>query len=168
MDAIQFLPGLIILASMSLVSGVIDIREHRIPNKVLLVALVCGLIWLGLIGPNLLVSHGLSGIGVGLVLMLPLHLLGPLGAGDVKLAAVSGFFLGPALAAVAVAVALLLGGMAALIVYFYASKSYQAGLEGASFSEPRPGSMLLPFGFAVGSGFSAVGLYQYVILLGVA
>jgi prepilin peptidase CpaA len=75
-------------------AALIDARHRRIPNVVSLMTLVAGigLAASGLGGVSL--ASSVAGIGIGLLLMLPGHLLGGTGAGDVKLFAASGALLG--------------------------------------------------------------------------
>src|ERR1051326_4434993 len=75
-----------------------DVRYRRIPNMVVLSALIAGLAinsafagWQGL-------GSSLLGFGLGFVPMLLLHIFGAMGAGDVKLFGAVGTMLGGALA----------------------------------------------------------------------
>jgi prepilin peptidase CpaA len=61
-------------------------------------------------------AAALGGFAVGLLLMLPGHLIGATGAGDVKLFAAIGTLLGPVGIAVAFVYTALLGGALALAV----------------------------------------------------
>jgi prepilin peptidase CpaA len=70
-----------------------DVKTHRIPNVLVLVGLSLGLListWPGGIG----LGHALYGGLTGLAVYLPLYLLRILGAGDVKLMAAVGAFVG--------------------------------------------------------------------------
>ncbi len=100
---------------------VTDLRGRRIANRLV----ACGLLGalagalhgaLAPAGPGL--ASALGGWAAGLLLagslLLPLHLLGGMGAGDVKLMAMTGAFLGPGLAWQAALLALLAGGGLAL------------------------------------------------------
>ncbi len=84
-----------------------DVRERRIPNVLVLLVLSTGLV-LNAFGPDngragpLAQYPGALGLGsallgalVGLTVFLPLHLMRAMGAGDVKLLAALGTFLGP-------------------------------------------------------------------------
>jgi Flp pilus assembly protein protease CpaA len=61
----------------------------------------------------------LAGLSVGLALMLPGHLFGATGAGDVKLLAAFGTWLGPVAIATAFVYAALAGGVIALALVVY-------------------------------------------------
>ncbi|MBY4675731.1 A24 family peptidase [Marinobacterium arenosum] len=85
----------VLLLLILVVAVVADLRSHRIPNLLTLSAVVMGI---GL-QTYFLESRGLMaavfGLMAGLVLFLPLYLKGAMGAGDVKLLAAIGCFVGP-------------------------------------------------------------------------
>jgi prepilin peptidase CpaA len=93
-----------------------DVRSHRIPNLLILVGLVTGILsgaWLnGFAG----VIHAMAGGLVGLFTLLPLYLLRTLGAGDVKLMAVVGLYLGPVDVLMVILGTFLAGGVMALVL----------------------------------------------------
>jgi prepilin peptidase CpaA len=85
------------LIVLLIVAAIIDLRTRRIPNRLVLAGAAFGLIYTTLVPP---VMHGtivfpLAGLLTGFVLFLPLYLLRVMGAGDVKLLAMAGSFLGP-------------------------------------------------------------------------
>lgn len=72
-----------------------DLRTRRIPNSLTFgAAALAFMFFLATGGLNALASS-LAGWGVGLALFLPFFLLGGMGAGDVKLLAAFGAWLGP-------------------------------------------------------------------------
>jgi prepilin peptidase CpaA len=87
----------IVLAAMCAGLGtaaVIDIRHRRIPNVVCVATAVTG-ITLSTIGVNTItVWSALAGLAYGFLMMLPGHVFGATGAGDVKLFAAAGTLLG--------------------------------------------------------------------------
>ena len=93
-----------------------DVTTRRLPNLLTLggaaVGLLCAVATHGVQG--LLVS--VAGWAVGLAVFLPLFLLRGLGAGDVKLMACIGAWLGPALAFWSAMYAAIAGGVLALVV----------------------------------------------------
>ena len=95
---------------------VIDLRTRRIPN-VLTAAIAAVGIGIAAAGLNV-VSVGAAALGlvVGLALMLPGHILGATGAGDVKLMAAIGSLMGPVLIVKAVLFTLIAGGVLAVAV----------------------------------------------------
>jgi prepilin peptidase CpaA len=112
-----------------------DVREHRIPNAMVLFVLLAGLA-LNSAGPangrEGLFSHfpgalgagtALLGVLVGLALFLPLYLLRAMGAGDVKLLAALGAFMGP-VEVIGLALSVLVaGGLLAVLRMLWAGKS---------------------------------------------
>jgi prepilin peptidase CpaA len=74
---------------------VTDLRHHRVPNILLAPALSLALLVHTIHGGG----HGLimaaGGLTLGLILFLPMYVIGGMGAGDVKLMGVVGCFLGP-------------------------------------------------------------------------
>jgi prepilin peptidase CpaA len=93
MSAFQLQIVLLLLLAMHLALAVYwDIRERRVPNKVILSGLLTALVF------HTLMS-GLPGLGgafvgalTGLLVLLPINLLRLMGAGDVKLMAMAGAF----------------------------------------------------------------------------
>ncbi len=87
------------LVVLLLLACAFDLAKRRIPNRLLAVGLLLALTLHLMSGqPSSLLSVYLAGFGVGLVMFLPLYLLGGMAAGDVKLMATVGAFCGPAMA----------------------------------------------------------------------
>jgi prepilin peptidase CpaA len=97
-------------------SAIVDLWSRRVPNKLTLGLATLGitLAVMGLSGLSPMTAFG--GLVVGLLLMLPGHVLGGTGAGDVKLLAALGTLLGPSGIAVAFLYSAIAGGVLALIV----------------------------------------------------
>ena len=93
---------------------VIDIRQRRVPNILTMGVASLGLVlaMAGLSGVT--VGGALGGLALGLGLLLPAHVFGATGAGDVKLLAAFGALLGPADVFDAFLRAAILGGVMAL------------------------------------------------------
>ena len=87
---------------------VTDLRSHRVPNILLEPALSLALVLHTMHGgvDGLIVASG--GFALGLVMFLPLYLVGGMAAGDVKLLGVVGSLLGPWGAVI--------GGMATMMI----------------------------------------------------
>ena len=117
---------LLILAILLGIAAWQDIKQHRIPNRIVLVGAVLGFMFNGLLpqgmGFNSPVPGGLgwlaalTGLGMGLVVLLPFYWLRAIGAGDVKLMAMVGAFLGPGQVLGALLGTFLIGGVMALAI----------------------------------------------------
>lgn len=87
---------LLLLAMFLAVAVYWDVRERRVPNKLVLFGLAIGFVFqvwfFGLQGAGMFLSGALAGLAV----LLPFNLLRLLGAGDVKLMAMVGGFIGSA------------------------------------------------------------------------
>jgi prepilin peptidase CpaA len=105
-----------LVAAVALVAGVYDIRYRRIPNWLVLPALLLGFLLNGFLylGEGLLRSA--LGMGLAMLIYFPLYLLRGMGAGDVKLMAALGALVGPANWLFIFVVSALLGGVLAVIL----------------------------------------------------
>ncbi|MNQ06684.1 Type IV leader peptidase family protein [compost metagenome] len=98
------------------VAAVSDWRSYRIPNWLTFGGACFALIY-GTMAARTPSSGALSafgGLGVGFVVMLPFYALGIMGAGDVKLMAMTGAFLGPQQTLMALLFTFIAGGVSAL------------------------------------------------------
>ncbi|KQN75726.1 hypothetical protein ASF04_06615 [Duganella sp. Leaf61] len=155
-----------------------DVRSRRIPNQLVLVGLVLAFA-LQLVlpaGDGLFVAPfgsigllwSLAGFGTGLALLLPMYALRALGAGDVKLLAMIGAFVGPGAVIGIAACTLLAGGVLALVVSMYlgtlkrmlgnsmhlVTHSVFGALNGqsAAIEAPAAPSGKLPYAIAIAAG----------------
>jgi prepilin peptidase CpaA len=109
------MPQLFVL-SLGLVTAVVtDLRSRRIPNW-LTGAIAAGGFGLACGGGTVTPVQALLGMIVGLLLMLPGHVIGATGAGDVKLMAAIGAVVGPDLALRAFLYSAVAGGVFAIAV----------------------------------------------------
>lgn len=109
-----------------------DVRSRRIPNKQVLIGIVLGVLLNGLLpegsGFNSATPGGLGwlvalqGLGVGMAVLLPIYWLRAMGAGDVKLMAMVGAFLGPTDVLGAVLATFIAGGLMALIMALWSGQ----------------------------------------------
>jgi prepilin peptidase CpaA len=98
------------------VGAAVDLRTRRVPNWLTLATTGVGV---GLAATHLTAISllgAIAGCGLGLLLMLPGHIIGATGAGDVKLFAAVGTLLGPSRIGLAFVYTAILGGVLALIV----------------------------------------------------
>ena len=105
-----------IVIAAGVVASVIDLRSRRVPNLLTMPTAVIG-VWVAAAGiGTVTVGAALAGCLVGLIVMLPLHVLGGTGAGDVKLVAALGTLLGPMGVLGAILRMGIAGGVIALVV----------------------------------------------------
>jgi prepilin peptidase CpaA len=97
-------------------AAVIDMRTRRIPNALTGATAVAGLALAAAGLSRVGLGTALLGVVVGLALMLPGHVFGATGAGDVKLFAALGAFIGPASIAAAFLYTAIAGGCLAIVV----------------------------------------------------
>jgi prepilin peptidase CpaA len=117
-----------VLGTWLLIAAASDIRSRRIPNWAVAGGMLCGLglhavapsgqglfsFWWGGLG----IGSALLGLLAGLALFLPLRAMRVLGAGDVKLLAMVGAWVGPQLVVVTTLLTLLAGGVMAVVMMF--------------------------------------------------
>jgi prepilin peptidase CpaA len=134
-----------------------DIRRREIPNVLIIYMFGFGVLVQGvLVGPAGLLA-ALGGLVVGLILLLPFYALGGMGAGDVKLLAAVGTFLGPEGALLAGALALGAGGLLAVGVLVWHGfarlvSSYLTDARGAPVPAPAVSGVQLPYSIAITAG----------------
>lgn len=97
-------------------SALIDLYTRRVPNALTLGLAATGVAFAALGFSRVGLGAAFAGFALGLVLMLPGYLLGATGAGDVKLLAAFGVWLGPSRTGQAFFYTALAGGVLAIIV----------------------------------------------------
>ena len=107
---------IIYITILLIISSVIDLRTHKIPNLITLPSMLIALIYHSLLYglDGLLFSAG--GIGVGIGLLIIPYLMGGMGAGDAKLMGAIGGFIGAKAAFYAFLIIAAVGGVYALII----------------------------------------------------
>lgn len=166
-----------VLITLLAIAAWIDLRTRRIPNAIVLAGLLYAILANGLF-PTYVHENGwtkaILGMLVGFGCFLPFYLLRAMGAGDVKLMAMAGAFLGPHAALHAVLATLIAGGVLAVATMVSARASArvlrnvgltirgaalapQLGLSAitASKSGPDKAPLSLPYGLAIAVGTSA-------------
>jgi prepilin peptidase CpaA len=146
-----------------------DVLNHRIPNTVVLagigVALLLAVIERGIGG---LVSVG-AGAAAGAAVLVPLYAKGGTGAGDVKLMAATGAFLGPWDAVLAALFALVIGAAQGLLIIVgkFRSASRPAltspsnsARSGASRTLDDACNQKFPYALAIAAGTTALLWYR--------
>jgi prepilin peptidase CpaA len=174
---------LTVLVGIALVT---DLRQRRIPNTLVLITLCMGVL-VNTIGPQAFGrSNGLFtlfpdavgfhgavlGALTGLAVFLPIYLMQALGAGDVKLMAGIGSFVGPATALNLALFILVMGGVLALVRMALARNSRVVMFNVvAALSQMLPGSMQtfdpahtawrMPYALAMVAGLLAYGAWIF-------
>lgn len=106
----------VVFTLLLLFAAVGDVRSRRIPNRVVLALGILGLLYSAFAPISLSGAlRGLGGAAIGFGLWLPFYVLGWLGAGDVKLFAAAGAWLGPVRTIEGSAIAALLGALLAFL-----------------------------------------------------
>ena len=107
----------LVLLGLLCLASAFDLARRRIPNR-LLAAGLCAALVLHLSSghPAALLSTYLAGFAVGLLMFLPLYLMGGMAAGDVKLMATVGAFIGPSMVFQASLATYCAGGVLALAI----------------------------------------------------
>jgi prepilin peptidase CpaA len=105
-----------VVAGGGALGAAIDLRSRRVPNWLTLGIAVAGLTLAATRLSGLGFGTALAGLALGLVVMLPGHVIGATGAGDVKLLAALGTMLGPKAVVLAFVYAAIAGGVLAVLV----------------------------------------------------
>lgn len=94
MDNAMFITMLMILSVLLMIACWQDFHEYRIKNNLIVTGTVFGIVLNTFLFAETGFLDSLTGLGFGLLLLLPLYLLRIMGAGDVKLLAMVGAFVG--------------------------------------------------------------------------
>jgi len=138
---------------MMLAAAVYDLRERRIPNCLVMAAVILAFGMHGMTGGlDGLASTWLLGLMAGAGLLILPFMMGGMGAGDVKLLACAGSMLGPVQVFYAFLAAAVLGGLMA--VGKAAARKCPAGQETGSAGR-------IPYGLPLAAGvlLSAAGAW---------
>jgi len=150
-------------------AAVIDGRSLRVPNWLTFHFLIAGLICAYLRGGSALMLTSLAGAGLGLMTLLPLYSIGGMGAGDVKLMAGLGAWIGPWFTLWAFVSSALMGSVIAVAMIVYSGHLYKhlgmihtIGLEVLTLRNPvvlaeraalrKPTMLLLPYAIPIAAG----------------
>jgi prepilin peptidase CpaA len=150
-------------------AAVIDGRSLRVPNWLTFHFLAGGVIFAYWKGGSALLLTSAAGAAVGLLTLLPLYSIGGMGAGDVKLMAGVGAWIGPWLTLSAFVCSALVGAAIAAAMIVYSGKFYHhlamihsIGSEVLTIQNPvilserakerKPTMTLLPYGIPIAIG----------------
>lgn len=161
---------LIVLAPLAVSVIYQDVRYRRIPNLLVLTALVAGIGINSFFGGWQGVTNSLLGFGLAFAPMLLLHIFGAMGAGDVKLFGAVGAILGVGLMPITLVLVAIIGGLLAIYMTLRAGTMLSTmhgvlrifvgmlpGWEMPRFAMARDRRHTIPYGVAimVGSLISA-------------
>jgi prepilin peptidase CpaA len=159
-------------------AAIIDGRQLRVPNWLTFHFAAAGLVYAAWSGGREGLIWSLEGAGVGLLTLLPLYAIGGMGAGDVKLMAGLGTWMGPAVTLGAFVATAITGGVISLCMIVMSGDvarhwaTFQMlGQEilvirdpstlAARAAERKPTMMLLPYAVPI-----AIGSISYFSWLG--
>lgn len=111
-------PRLAVLAGLLMLAAAIDVRQHRVPNALVIAGLGFAIVWNGFHPLTAMNGWAFAAAGslVGFIALFPFYLLRAMGAGDVKLMAMVGAFVGPFGALCAALATFVAGGVLAIVV----------------------------------------------------
>lgn len=142
-----------------------DVRENRIPNRLVLAGLALALVLRAVAGWSPLLN-GVLGLGLALLMTVPLFALGAIGGGDSKLFGVVGAFMGPQGFLMALLASAVVGGMlgvaaalrrGVILPVLLACKdlfvnAVTLGRHGSRMRLSSPGAITIPYGAAIAVG----------------
>jgi prepilin peptidase CpaA len=111
--------ALAVLSAGGGVASAVDVNERRIPNRLCVAIAATGLVLAAGRLSGISIWSSVAGFAIGFMMMLPGHILGATGAGDVKLFAASGTILGASRTVEAFFYVALVGGVFALSVAWH-------------------------------------------------
>lgn len=166
-----------------------DVRARRIPNAVVFPGALAALALQAFVpaGGGLFdaqmgglgIASALGGLGLGLAILMPMYALRMMGAGDVKLLAMVGAFVGAGQVAAVALATLIAGGLLALAVaaaqgslrrllgntrqmMIYTGMSALAGFMSPPVAPAAPASGRLPYAIAIAAGTVACLAWQRI------
>lgn len=152
-----------------------DVRTRRIPNRLVATLAIAGVAFsVATFGAGAGMVHAFAGLGLGLVIWLPFHVVRLIGAGDVKLFSAASAWLGMRGALEAALVAALVGGV---LAFFWMLRARGAAGSARALglavvapstlmreeSERAAGSARLPYGVALAAGAAVAALWPGLV-----
>jgi prepilin peptidase CpaA len=163
-------PRTVVLFFLLVYAAVIDVRSHRIPNRLVLAGLAFGLVYSAFV--PFWGKHGflwaLGGAAIGFGVLFPFWLLRMMGAGDVKLMAAVGSLLG--LQAIPMALLISLATSSVFAIIFSLHKGKLREMFSNVGRMLRVGSIAMAMGAPVSvaqSGWNSVGKLPFAVPIAV-
>ena len=167
-----------LVSALLVEAAIIDGLKLKVPNWLTFHLAAGGLAFATYTGGGHGLAWSLGGLALGLALLMPLYMIGGMGAGDVKLLAGVGAWMGPSIVLGSFVVSALVGGVMAVAMVVRAGEvarhwaMFQSiGQEILAIRSPerlsqiaaerKPTMMLLPYGIPI-----AVGSIGYFAWLG--
>jgi len=151
-----------VFSVLLVIACVTDVRWRRIPNALVLTLALTGFAFSVWVEPWLVgLGRAMSGLALGFVIWIVFYVIGAIGAGDVKLFAAAGAWLGPAATWRAALVGAAIGGVLAIAMLVRERRARQglenvmASISTRSLAVLAPGasnSRQLPYGVALACG----------------
>ena len=177
-SSLDMLAGMV-FTSLLVLAGIRDLQTRRIPNPLVLTLAVLGFAYSAMVPATLWGAlwgtlRAFEGFGVGMACWLPFYVLNWLGAGDVKLFAAAGAWLGPGRAVEGSVIAALAGGVLGLIWMLH-SRGLRDSIETLGIAATLPGVLSdrspearstrsLPYGVALAAGAICAGWMPGLVL----
>jgi prepilin peptidase CpaA len=169
-----------LVAITLIVAAYIDGKQLRVPNWLTFPMVIAGFIYNGTAFGLTGLQAALYGAGAGLICLLPLYAVGGMGAGDVKLMAGVGAWLGASVTFSAFCVSTVVGGLMAVVMVIrrksFAKHYANFWMLLSEFlrvknprqlsqiaAERKPSMLLLPYGIPICIGSIAYFLYAGMI-----
>jgi prepilin peptidase CpaA len=150
-------------------AAIIDGLKFKVPNWLTYHFMLGGLIYSYWLQGSSGLATSAAGLGVGLILLLPLYAIGGMGAGDVKLLAGLGAWIGPLPIFWAFACSAIVGGLIAIAMmarsgrmFHHVGQIQSIGSEILTVRDPvalsktaaerKPSMLLLPYGVPIAIG----------------
>ncbi len=164
------------VSAILILAAWIDGRELKVPNWITFPMILAGLVYSTCVGGLGGLGAGMLGMCCGLLTLMPLYAVGGMGAGDVKLMAGIGAWLGWEITLAAFAVSVVVGAVMAVIMVLW-DKSMKHHYENFLLilsewmviknpyelskiaAERKPRMMLLPYGIPICIG--TIGYFVY-------